>query len=380
MPRWSEALGKTALALTFCLSGAAASAADWPTATPAEAGFAPDLAAKLDGALESETGQGLHAVVVVRGGRLVYERYLPGDDERWGLKKRGVVFGPDSLHDLRSITKSVVGLLYGAALAEGKVPPIDTPVLDAFPDYADLATDPARRAITVRHLLSMTAGLAWSEDAPYGDEANDETAMNRAPDSLRYALDRPVEHPPGDTWTYSGGATTLLAAMIARGTGRNLHDYARETLFEPLGIAASDWVRDYYGVPYAHAGLRLTPRDAAKLGQLVLQGGRWGETQVVPADWIALSTEPHARIEEYDCHYGFQWWLCATGAGTPTTEGSGYGGQNLIILRDLDLVMMVNAGLYGDPDAWKRAFTLLDEIVVPSLTTAAAPVAAGAGN
>ena len=122
---------KTALILTFCLGGAV-SAADWPTATPDEAGFVPDLARRLDAALASETGKGLHAVVVVRGGRVVYERYLTGDDERWGQKKRGVVFGPESLHDQRSISKSVVGLLYGVALAEGSVPPLDVPMLDAI--------------------------------------------------------------------------------------------------------------------------------------------------------------------------------------------------------------------------------------------------------
>ena len=226
----------------------------------------------------------------------------------------------------------------------------------------------------------MTSGLAWSEDEPYGQDTNDETAMHRAPDSLRYVLEKPIAHPPGENWTYSGGATFALAAMIARGTGRDLHDYAREKLFEPIGIERSDWVRDYYGVPYAHAGLRLTPRDAARIGQLVLQDGRWGDAQVVSADWIALSTEPHARIDEYDCHYGFQWWLCRSGAGLPIVEGVGWGGQELLILRDLDLVMMVNAGLYGDPDAWKKAFSLLDKIVVPALPTPTTPVAARGGN
>jgi CubicO group peptidase (beta-lactamase class C family) len=225
----------------------------------------------------------------------------------------------------------------------------------------------------------MTSGLAWNEmGVPYGDDANDETAMHRAPDSLRYALDRPIAHPPGAVWTYSGGATFTLAAMIARGTGRDVHDYAREKLFAPLGIERSDWIRDYYGVPYAHAGLRLSARDAAKIGQLVLQGGRWEEAQVVPADWIAVSTAPQARVEAYGCDYGFQWWLCRSAAGLPIVEGVGWGGQELLILRDLDLVMMVNAGLYGDPDGCKKAFALLDEIVVPA--AAPAPAAAGAGN
>lgn len=369
-----RALRRTALTLAFCLLAAASvRAAEELAAAPSEARFPPNLAGRLDAALASETGEGLHAVVLVRNGEVLYERYLTGDDENWGRVKRGVVFGPETLHDVRSISKSVVSLLYGVALAEGAVPPLDAPVIEAFPEYADLAAEPARGAIEVRHLLSMTAGLAWTEDTPYGEDANDETAMNRAPDSLRYALDRPIAYPPGETWTYNGGATTLLAAMIARGTGRDLHDYAREVLFEPLGIESSEWTRDYYGVPFAHSGLRLSPRDAAKIGQLVLQDGRWDGAQIVPADWIALSTRPHAWIEAYGCDYGFQWWLCRSAAGLPIVEGSGWGGQHLLILRDLDLVMMVNAGLYGDPDGWKRAFALLDDVVVPTLWRPATP-------
>jgi CubicO group peptidase (beta-lactamase class C family) len=195
-------------------------------------------------------------------------------------------------------------------------------------------------------------------------------------DARRGGLRARVAHPPGGSWAYSGGATTLLAAMIARATGGDVHDYARQKLFEPLGIAASDWVRDYDGVPQAYAGLRLAARDAAKIGQLVLQGGRWVEAQIAPADWIALSTEPHVRIEAYGCDYGFQWWLCRSGAGLPIVEGVGWGGQELLVLHDLELVMMVDAGLYGDLDAWKKAFALLDDVVVP----AASPPTDGAGE
>jgi CubicO group peptidase (beta-lactamase class C family) len=179
---------------------------DWPTTTPAEAGFASDLGDGLDVALASGAYERVHAVVLIRGGKLVYERYLTGDDEIWGLRKTGVVFGPDSLHDVRSISKSVVALLYGAALGEGRVPPVETPVVDAFPEYVDLAKDPARRAIMVGHALSMTTGTAWSEELPYSDPRNSERELYDAPDSPRYALDRPLVAKAGEQWTYNGGA------------------------------------------------------------------------------------------------------------------------------------------------------------------------------
>ncbi len=277
-----------------------------------------------------------------------------------------MTFGPASLHDQRSISKSVVSLLYGIALGEGSVPAPEAPLLAAFPEHSDLAADPARAGLTVHHALAMTMGTEWDEDAPYGEDANSETAMNRAPDSLRFALDRPMVSTPGETWKYNGGATTILAELIERGTGMALTDFAREALFAPLGIERFEWTTDYYGKPYAHSGLRLAPRDAAKLGVLVLQDGRWNGEQVVPADWIAASTARQAEAG-YGCGYGYQWWLCTTDTGHATVEGSGWGGQILLIQRDLGIVLMVNAGLYGDPDAWMRAYALFDEVVVPAL-------------
>lgn len=342
-------------------------AAEWTVAAPAAVGFAPDLGERLDAALDSEAYSGVHAVVLIRGGKLVYERYLAGDDEIWGRSKSGVVFTPDSLHDVRSVTKSVVGLLYGIALDEGIVPSVDAPVVTAFPQYADLGDDAARRQILIRHMLSMTMGLEWDEmTVPYGEPENSENAMNEAQDSLRYALDRPVASLPGTSWTYSGGAAELAGEIIAQGAGTGLIDYARDRLFNPLGMGKFEWVTDYYGRPHSASSLRLRPRDTAKIGQLVLDGGLWNGERIVSADWIGASIEPYGDTGE-GCRYGYFWWLCETGGGLKVIEGSGWGGQQLLILRDLDIVLVSNAGLYGDPDAWRRAYGLLEEVVLPAL-------------
>jgi CubicO group peptidase (beta-lactamase class C family) len=359
-----------ALAMTLTLplaSGDLTLAAEWQTAAPAEVGFAPDLATRLDAALGDDAYEGVHSVVLVRGGKLVYERHLSGDDEKLGVTKEGVVFGPDSLHDVRSITKSVVGILYGIALDQGKVPGPEMGLFKAFPEFIHLARHPLRYRISVDHTLSMTMGVDWDEmNRPYSDPNNSEIAMYRAPDSLRFVLERPMAAPPGEVWTYSGGATTLLAEMIRRGTGVELVDFAREQLFDPLGITAFEWLTDYYGRPHAAAGLRLRTRDMAALGQLVLQSGQWNGTQLVPADWIATSTAPHAEAID-GCNYGYQWWLCRTEDGLNVIEGSGWGGQQLLIMPDTDLVLAVNCGLYGDPDAWRRAYGLLEQVIVPAL-------------
>ncbi len=240
---------------------------DWQHASPAEAGFSPDVGEKLDDAVRKKEFVNLHAVIVVRDGKLVLERYYEGADERTRSGPLGIVkFGPEVKHDLRSVTnKSIVSLLYGIALADGMVADLDQPLVDQFPAYGDLAADPKRRRMTVFHALSMTLGTEWNENLSYRDPRNSETAMDRAADRYRYVLERPFVTQPGSRWNYNGGATALLAHLISRGTGRPLLDYAREKLFKPLGITDVEWIADSGGEPIAASGLRMRPRDLAKI-------------------------------------------------------------------------------------------------------------------
>src|SRR5258708_6441908 len=215
---------------------------DWRTVAPAEAGFAGDLEARLDKAIVEKRIWNLHSIVIMRNGRLVLERYFDGQDDARGRPLGVVSFKPDTLHDLRSASKSIVGLLYGIALAAGKVPSPDQPLMNSFPEYADLFADPDRRRWTHHHVLSMTMGSDWDElSIPYTNPANSEIAMDRTPDRYRYILERRVVMEPGKRWTYCGGATALLGRIIAKGTGKSLQDFAREVLFDPLGIGPTDW-------------------------------------------------------------------------------------------------------------------------------------------
>jgi CubicO group peptidase (beta-lactamase class C family) len=343
--------------------------ADWQSVAPAEAGFAPDLADRLDRAVQEGSLPNLHAVVIARGGKLVLERYYDGQDERWGEPLGTVSFGPQVEHDLRSVSKSIVGLLYGIALAEGRVPALDQPLVDHFP-YPDLAADPARRRITVAHALSMTLGTEWDETLPYTDPRNSEIAMEMAPDRYRFVLERPIVAEPGSRWVYNGGTTALLAHLIAEGTGMQLHDYAREKLFAPLGITDTEWVVGSNGEAAAASGLRMRPRDLARIGRLVLDRGRWGDRQLVPAAWLEASFEPRVPSEP-ELAYGYQWWLWPReprADGRRWMAGFGNGGQRLTIMPHLDLVLVVMAGNYNQPDAWKLPVSITAEILIPALT------------
>jgi CubicO group peptidase (beta-lactamase class C family) len=310
------------------------------------AGLAEDLGERLDQGVKSGQLENLHAVVVMRHGRLALERYFEGEDERWGEPLGKVAFNADSLHDVRSVSKSIVGLLYGMALAEGKVPALDTPLVRAFPAYRDLAADERRRGILVSHALGMTMGLQWDEDLPYSDPRNSEIAMERSSDRYRYVLEQPIVAAPGERWCYSGGATALLGHLIAQGSGMPLLDYARHKLFAPLGIDKSEWTPGSNGEAAAASGLRLRARDLARIGQLVLQQGEWQGRALVPRQWIVQSTQP--RVDAWPgLRYGYHWYVGRTRAGLAYYMAIGLGGQRLVVVPDQALVYAVFMGNYG---------------------------------
>ncbi|HXW30664.1 MAG TPA: serine hydrolase, partial [Xanthobacteraceae bacterium] len=294
---------------------------------------------------------GLHALLVSQGGKLLFEHYGRGEDMSWGRPLGPVVFAPDVLHDLRSVSKSVVGLVYGIALAAGKVPPPEARLYDQFPDYPDLAKQPGRDRITMHHVLSMTLGLDWDElTIPYGDPRNSEIAMEAAADRFRFVLERPIVLEPGAKWTYCGGATALLGRLIARGTGEELLAYCRRVLFDPLEFGPAEWTKGNDGEPHTASGLRLLPRDMLKLGQLALAGGMWNGRQIVASDWVKRVTTPVVAIDR-GRSYGYHWYMGDVAAGAPPQPrhwvgGIGWGGQRLFAFPALDLVVAMNCGNY----------------------------------
>jgi CubicO group peptidase (beta-lactamase class C family) len=194
------------------------------------------------------------------------------------------------------------------AIDHGWIKSVDTPVLSFFPEYADLRT-PEKDRITLRHLLTMSSGLDWHEsDVPYTDAANSEIRMDTAPDPYRFALEQPMVAPPGQIWNYNSGSTELLGAVLRKATGKPLDQLARTMLFGPLGITDVEWYRYAQDNPSAAAGLRLRPRDLAKIGQVVLQHGAWNGKRLVSASWVGASTTPQINGQGV-FFYGYQFWL-----------------------------------------------------------------------
>ncbi|RVU39763.1 class C beta-lactamase-related serine hydrolase [Hwanghaeella grinnelliae] len=326
--------------------------------------LADTLDQKLRAGFKNGELPGLHGAVIDLGKRRLAEIYFPGKDERWGSPIGERQHGPDTLHDLRSVTKSVVGLLYGIALAEGKVPAPSEPLYAQFPDYPDLMAEPGRDRILVAHALSMQMGLEWNEDLPYSDPRNSEIGMERASDRYRYVLEQPIREAPGQSWIYSGGAVALLGRLIEIGTGMSLDAYARHTLFEPLGISHFEWVRGADGTPSAASGLRLTLPDLAKIGHLVAQDGRYDGKQVVPKAWIEESVTPRADVTE-GTRYGYLWYIAGR-PKAPLAIAVGNGGQRLTVQPEHDFVVAAFVGRYNDPLSWQTSLKVTLDYAAPA--------------
>jgi CubicO group peptidase (beta-lactamase class C family) len=305
------------------------------------------------------SGANVHAVLVARGGKLVFERYLKGTDEIYDQRVANATFDADTLHDMKSVSKSVASLAFGIAIDRGLIRSVDEPIFGFFPELSDLRT-PEKDRLQLLHALTMSAGLKWIEATPStGNLDNDEARMHMSPDQCRYVLGLPSTAPPGQEFFYNTGTLALLSAIMHKATGRPLDEFVRENLFEPLGITRLDW-RRYRGETDAGGGLRMRPRDMAKIGQLVLAGGRWNGRQIVSKAWIDASMTP--RIEATGRYfYGYLWWLGRSlhhGREVHWAAALGRGGQSIHIVPELDLVVAVTAGYYQDysPQAFQLQY------------------------
>jgi CubicO group peptidase (beta-lactamase class C family) len=343
----------------------------WPTATPESVGLDGlglcGIAARL-----AASNANIHAVVIARRGTLVFEQYFPGYDEPWGMGGGPHEFDAATKHDMRSVSKSVVSLLVGIAIDRELIKSADEPVVKFFPDYSAVKS-PGWDAVTLRHLLTMSSGIQWDENRPWKDPQNDEPHLGSEADPFRYVLSKPIAAPPDTVWTYNGGGTDLLGNIIERVSGKSFEVFAREALFTPLGISDWEWMKYRNEHVAPAAGLRLRPRDAAKIGQLVLNKGAWNGKQIVPAKWIEQSVTPRFQAIGYFgglFYYGQQWWMGRTLSGDKDVKwiaAMGLGGQRVFIVPELDLVVMTTSGLYGSGRQGQAALDVLANFIIPSI-------------
>jgi CubicO group peptidase (beta-lactamase class C family) len=343
----------------------------WTIATPESVGLDRARLCTIAARMK-ETEANVHAVVIVRHGKLVFEQYFSGPDERWDVAGR-FDHDPTTKHDMRSASKSVISLLVGIAIDRKLIASAEEPVVKFFPEYSDLKS-PGWDQITVRHLLTMSSGIQWDENRAWADPKNDEPHLGSEDDPIRYILSKPIAKPPDALWTYNGGGTDLLGNILERVSRKPLEAFAREVLFEPLRITDIEW-RNYLtnGKIAPAVGLRIRPRDAAKIGQMVLNRGAWGGKPIVSPEWIAQSVRPRFQAIGYFSglfFYGQQWWLGRSIAQENEVKwiaAMGSGGQRLFIVPDRDLVVMTTSGLYFQPRQGDGALDMMANFILPSV-------------
>jgi CubicO group peptidase (beta-lactamase class C family) len=314
---------------------------DWRVARPAQVGLDEPRLDALVRRLRSNAIPSMHGLVIVRNGYLVVDEYFNGSSQA------------DS-HTMQSVTKSVTSLLTGIAVDQGKVRVADS-LLPVFPQYTNLReVDDRKRRVTVRDLLTMRSGIDFYESPYPGSPLQ---ILNESRDDwVRLVLDRPMNAPPDGLWQYNSGGVIVLAGVLRAATSQNPVVFAREHLFQPLGITSARWVVSPFDtLPHTGGGLYLRAQDLARIGYLVLRRGKWGDRQIVSERWLTESTAPVTlRPRTFGSHvldYGYLWWLLPLDGAGPTRErdqviytASGSMSQWLFVLPKYDLVVAVTGG------------------------------------
>lgn len=313
----------------------------WETAAPADLGFDPALPELLTNA--AQAAPSVTGVVVTRHGAIAAEYWADG-------------WGPDDAIDIRSCTKSVVGTLVGRARHDGLLPDLSTTIGDLIPERIPPGADPAVAEITLWSLLTMTSGLQW-------DWQTDYQRIEAAEDPVAYVLGQPIVAPQGTFYAYNSGGSHIIGLMVAAAAGMPLEDYAREALFEPLGIVPATWRRYPQGEVIGGYGLQITPQEMARLGYLYLRGGEWNGERLIATDYIAQSTTVQASGDPTGgTPYGYQWWI-TDATGYQAFYALGYGGQYIYVVPALDLVVAVTVGDIAVPLYAPRP--IIESTIVP---------------
>jgi CubicO group peptidase (beta-lactamase class C family) len=261
------------------------------------------------------------------------------------------------------VTKSITSTLVGIAIERGFIDSIDVRMVDYLP--ANIRpSGGAKDNILVRHLLTHTSGFQWAENAEI-------VTWISSSNPLRYILNRPIVDSPGTDFNYSTAGTHLLSAISRQAIGVDIEVFADSYLFAPLGISRWRWERDPQGYPFGGHGIELRTEDMAKLGVLFLNRGRWGGEQVVPADWVRQATAVHFRGSSnwgpvQRVSYGLLWWLVSAD-DIDIYMALGWGGQFVICIPVLDLVVAVNARWQVDADQADAQERAILEVVVEEL-------------
>jgi CubicO group peptidase (beta-lactamase class C family) len=264
----------------------------------------------------------LHSLLVSHQRKLVFEYYAPK-------------YSGSRLANIKSASKSIISALIGIAIERKMIQGVDEPIVRWFPE---LRKDPdkGKQTITIEDLLTMRSGLESTSGENYGSWV---TSRNW----VRYALAQPMVSEPGGSMEYSTGTSHILSAILTKATKKSTHQFAQEVLAKPLGITLARWPRDPQGIYFGGNEMLMTPRQMIAFGELWLGRGRARGRQVVPAEWVETSCRPRTRSRwDSDREYGYGWWIQEFD-DHEACFAWGYGGQYIMVFRELDLVVVATS-------------------------------------
>ncbi|MEE9131952.1 MAG: serine hydrolase [Gemmatimonadota bacterium] len=341
---------------------------NWERASAAEVGLDATLIEHLVRDASGGTFSGLHAIVLVKDGKMVLDEYFAGYDS-------------SRVHYTASISKSVASIALGIAMDQGYLDGIDEGILDRslvelFPEYESVLTaDPRKQRILLRHVLSMSAGFEWDESSyPYDDPRNDFVQTRTGDDPIGYVFEKPMVAEPGTEFNYSGGLSTVVSSIVESSTGMPMDEFAEKNLFGPLGITDYEWEHIENGLADAAGGVHMRPRDLAKLGYLFLNRGMWNRERIVSEAWVRESGKEHIVNEGNSPNYGLQWW-CGdyhyAGQSSYTFFASGHGGQKVFVFPEFDMVVVLLQQVFDNPMGELNNMAIMTRYVLPSVNPAA---------
>jgi CubicO group peptidase (beta-lactamase class C family) len=300
----------------------------------------------------------MHSLLIIRNGKLIAEDYF-------------YEFDVNKPHDLRSANKTITSILMGIAIDHGFIKNVDVKVYDLFPEYQNIINwGENKHILTIKHLLTMNTGLDCNDWDP--KSVGNEESLDNKEDWIKSFLQLPFKEKSGSQFSYCTFGEIMARTIIVKATGMSLQDFAKEYLFDPLGIENYEWTMTIPNREDIGVRVSLTPRDFAKLGQLYLNDGLWNGAQIVSMDWVKSSVTSHTITTEKRLgypEYGFLWWKNSFDVKGRHIEGyqaQGNGGQMVFVFPDFNMIVVFTAGNYSNP-RMINAFKILEDDILPSL-------------
>lgn len=272
-------------------------------------------------------------------------------------------------HDVRSVTKSVIGILVGIAIDKGYLQSKEQTIGTFInPLVENLGEEKAN--ITIEHLLTMSSGFEWDELVSVSGYNSWISSANQ----IQYLCEKPLISPPGQTFTYNSAALHLLSVILTRASGINTLDFAQQYLFDPLGSGEREWQMDHQDYYNGGAGLKITPHDMIKIGQLILDRGEYKGKRIVSSQWInqLMSTKIQTNnAVPFGPGYGYCWWTGSNSKGN-YVFANGWGGQFIVVVPNSRLIVVATNQWSGVDtstanDQWYRTLNLILTRILPAV-------------